>query len=315
MRLIDKVARVLKDPMILFEVMGKRGYLNWIPPQKMIQINYKRKMGRAIDLNNPKTLNEKLQWLSLYDRKPEYTMMVDKFEVRKYIEVTIGKEYLNDLLGVWDNAEEIDFDQLPNEFVLKTNHASGGVIVCTDKSKLDKERVIKNLNARLKMNPWYYYQEWPYKEVKPKIIAEKYLRQIVNGNEGLIDYKFYCFNGVPKFLYICREVYFRDDRKDFLDFYDTQFHKLPVKRADIASFEEIMIKPNNFEEMLNIAKILSKGHLFVRVDLYSVDDQVYFGELTFKPTGGFAKFDPPEYDEIWGRELDISTLKDTDCLV
>ena len=260
-------------------------------------------MNSKLDLDNPQTFNEKLQWLKLYDRDPKYTQMVDKYEVRKYIKEKIGEEYLIPLLGVYDKFEDIDFDKLPKQFVIKCNHDSGGLVICKDKSMLNIEEARKKINKSLKKNYFYSGREWPYKNVKPRIIIEKYMED--KETKELIDYKFMCFNGEPKCVFTCTERY-NDGLK--VTFFDMEWKKMPFIRHYPASSKKIN-KPVNYDKMLKFSKMLSKNIPFVRVDWYEINGKLYFGELTFYPGSGFEEFKPEEWDKRIGDMLILPNKK------
>lgn len=264
-----------------------------------LKLLYRYRMGKPLDLKTPKTYNEKLQWLKLYDRNPLYIKLVDKYEVRKYIADKIGEECLIPLLGVWDKFEDIDFKKFPPQFVLKCTHDSGSKVICKDKSSLDLEQTRKKINRCLRKNFYYNTREWPYKNIPPRIIAEKYM--VDESGTELKEYKFFCFNGKPKALFV---VYDREIGAK-ADFFDMQFNKLPVKRSFYEDSHRKIIKPFGFDKMIAIAEVLSKGFRHVRVDLYNVNGQVYFGELTFYPCGGFQKFIPEDYDLKFGDWLEL----------
>jgi len=270
-----------------------------LPDKVYLEIMYEKIMKTKLDLKNPKTFNEKLQWLKLYDRRPEYTKMVDKYEVKQYIKEKIGEEYVIPTLGVWDKFEDIDFDSLSKQFVLKTTHDSGSVIVCRNKDTLDIDSARQKINASLKNKFFYYGREWPYKNVKPRIIHEKYIENA----DGLIDYKFYCFNGEPKFLYVSQGL--EDHSTAKISFLTLDWEFAPFKRDDYESFSSLPQKPACFEKMIEISKILSEGHPFLRVDLYDIDGHVYFSELTFSPCSGFMHFQPAEWDRKVGDYLTL----------
>lgn len=267
-----------------------------LPDRLFIRLEYLRFFGHLPDLNNPKTYNEKLQWLKLHDRKPEYTMMVDKLEVKRYISEKIGEQYIIPTLGVWDRFEDINFDALPEQFVLKCTHDSGGLVICTDKSKLDFASAKKKINRCLKTNYYWQDREWPYKNVKPRIIAEKYLAD-ANTYE-LRDYKFFCFDGEVKALFIASERQKIDGETKF-DFFDSEFNRLPIQNGH-PNAEKLPECPKCFEEMKRLAASLSIGIPHLRVDLYEVDGKVYFGELTFYHWSGMVPFEPEEWDYKFG---------------
>ena len=244
-------------------------------------------------MKNPKTFNEKLQWLKLYDRKPEYTTMVDKYEAKKHVAACIGEEYVVPTYGVWEHFDEIDFDTLPNQFVLKCTHDCGGLVICKDKLKLDKVAAKKKIEACLKRNYYWHSREWPYKNVKPRILAEKYLEDCAG--DALVDYKFFCFNGIPKVMYISRD----HGKEPRTDFFDMEYNHLPFRFRD-PNAEITPIKPKCFDEMCELAKTLSVGVPFLRVDFYQVDDRIYSGELTFYHMSGHAQVTPAEWDNTLG---------------
>ena len=253
-------------------------------------------MGKTLNLDNPQTFNEKLQWLKLYNRKPEYTTMVDKYEVREYIAQKLGTEYLIPLLGVWDTPDEIDFNKLPDRFVLKCNHNSGlGMYICQDKSKMDVGQVKKELWKGLKQDYYLTGREWPYKNVKRKIIAEKYMED--DAVHELRDYKFFCFNGRCK----CFKVDFNRFVEHRANYYDPQGHLLDFgEKICPPDRTKNIVLPENLAEMISLAEKLSVGFPFLRVDLYDVNGKIYFGELTFFPASGFGEFTSEEWDERLG---------------
>lgn len=261
-----------------------------------LKLRYNCIMGKKLNLDNPVTYNEKLQWLKLYDRKPEYTKMVDKYEAKKYVADIIGEEYIIPTLGVWDNVNDIDFDTLPNQFVLKCTHDSGGLVICKDKAELDIENSKNTLNHFLNRNFYSVHREWPYKDVKHRIIAEKYMED--ESGKDLKDYKFFCFNGEPKLLYISEGL--SDHSTAKISFADMDYNIAEFKRNDFKPFNELPKKPINFEKMKELAKVLSKDRAFIRVDFYEINKKIFFGELTFFPCSGYLPFDPEKYDKILG---------------
>lgn len=279
----------------------------FLPDKLYISLMYFKHFKRFLNLKNPQTFNEKLQWLKLYDRKPEYTTMVDKYLVKKYIADKIGPEYVIPTLGVWETADQIDFDALPDQFVLKCNHngSGNGIIICCDKSKLDREATIETLNKCLRDNGYWYGREWPYINVKPCILAEQYMED--SATKELRDYKIYCFNGQAKILMTASNRF--ADKQTTFDYFDLEGNWLDVEWGNPRSSEEPK-KPPLFEEILSIAEKLSKGLTHIRVDLYVVDNQVYFGELTFFDGSGFTPFMRAEHDLLFGRWLDLPLGKE-----
>lgn len=268
-----------------------------IPDTAYLKYMYKKVTGKKLDLAHPKTFNEKLQWLKLYDRNPAYTKMVDKYAVRQYVKETIGEEYLIPLVGgPWERFEEIDLAKLPEQFVLKCTHDSGSVAICKNKHQFDTTPVRKKFNRALKGNFFYGGREWPYKNVQPRIIAEQYI--VGAAGEEIVDYKLHCFHGEMKFVLVCADRTGEEKKV----FYDSHWSKLPLKRPGMSSDVEIP-KPQLFDEMIRIARIFSRGIPFLRVDLYEISKKIYFGELTFFPAGGFEAFEPEEWDEKIGEWL------------
>jgi len=269
--------------------------------EKYVKWNFYLAMGKKLNLENPQTFNEKLQWLKLYDRRPEYTKLVDKYEVKQYIKEKLGEKYVIPTLGVWDTFDEIDFSTLPNQFVLKCTHDSGGLVICKDKSTLDVAAARKKINRCLKRNYYYGTREYPYKEVKPRIIAEKFM--VDESGVELKDYKFFCFNGDPRFLFVATDRQ-KDGEETKFDFFDTKWKHLPFTNGHPNNPEEPS-KPENLEEMLRISKLLSQEIPHVRVDLYDINGKIYFGELTFFHWSGLIPFNPETWDEKFGEMISL----------
>jgi hypothetical protein len=281
---------------IQFDRLDRRNLLNWLSDSSYLKIRFWLKMGKKLELNNPKTFNEKLQFLKLHDRNPKYTEMVDKYEVREYIKNELGEEYLIPILAVYDKFEDINFEELPEQFVLKCTHDSGGLVVCTDKSKLDIEAARNKINKCLEQNYYYRGREYPYKNVVPRIICEKYMVEDDLGT-GLKDYKFMCFNGEVKCSFICLN---RNSVEGLnIDFYDVNWNKMPFERY-YPNSDTLLPKPQNYNQMINFAEKLAKDIPFIRVDFYEIHGRLYFGELTLYPGSGFEGFSPESYDHILG---------------
>ena len=289
---------IMKDPTRLFQMFADNGLLTWMPDEMFLKIIYQNKLHKKLNLDEPQTFNEKLQWLKLYNRKPEYTRMVDKFEAKKYVSERIGEQYIIPTLGVWDCFDQINFDILPNQFVLKCTHDSGGLVICRDKKGINKEKIRKKIQKCMKKNYYWLGREWPYKNVKPRIIAEEYME---DKSGGLTDYKFYCFNGKPEFLYISTGM--ENHKTARISFVTMDWEFAPFGRTDYKPFDILPGKPKNFDKMVEIAGELSKGHPFLRVDLYEVDAKIYFSELTFSPNAGMMPFEPECYDKMLGDML------------
>lgn len=257
-------------------------------------------MGYALNLDKPSTYNEKLQWLKLHDRRSEYTRMVDKVEAKSWVMSRIGDDYVIPTLCVYDNVSDIEWDKLPSQFVMKCTHDSGGVVICKDKSNFDIKAAKKILDLGLKRDFYWVSREWPYKNVKRRIIVEKYLE---NKEGELTDYKFFCFDGVPKFLFVATDRG-NDKEETKFDFYDMDFQHLNIVNGHPNSHRRIT-KPISFEMMKNIASKLAEGFPHVRVDLYEVNGHVFFGEMTFYHWSGFVPFEPSEWDSIIGKWLTL----------
>lgn len=273
------------------------GMYNGLSDEEFLKKYYRAVFHKELNLDNPETFNEKLQWLKLYNRKTEYTMMVDKYKVRQYVADTIGEQYLIPLLGVWDAPEDIDFDTLPEQFVLKCNHNSGlGMCICKDKNKLDIQKVKRALKRGLEQDYYLTRREWPYKDVPRKIIAEKYMSD--GSSEELNDYKLMCFNSKVKTTFVCSNRFSKDGLN--VTFYDTDWKRMPFERyAHPASKTEIA-KPKTYDEMVALAERLAQEMPFLRVDFYEIKGKPYFGELIFFPASGFEKFNPESWDKTLG---------------
>lgn len=297
---MKKIIKVTKNPgLIILYLMGK-GVFNWLNDKTYLKIKYKLVMGKKLNLENPKTFNEKLQWLKLYDRKDIYTKMVDKYEAKKYVANIIGEEYIIPTLGIYNNYEEIDFSKLPNQFVIKPTHTSGDIYICKDKNEINYKKLKKEVNRWLKRKYYYYHREWPYKNVKPRIIAEIYLNDFNIGE--LMDYKFFCFNGKVKFL----KVDFNRFIEHHANYYDTKLNILPFgERIYPPDLNKKIDFPENINKMIELAEKLAKDIPFVRIDFYNVNEKIYFGEMTFYPAAGFGKIDPEEWNEKIGNLLEL----------
>ena len=282
----------------------KRNLLNWIPDRTYIRYLFFLRMGKHLNLKDPKTYSEKLQWLKLYDRKPVYPEMVDKYAVKEYVKGIIGEEYIVPTYGVWDRFEDIDFDKLPESFVLKCTHDSGGLVIVRDKSEFDKNKAKQKINTCLKKNYYWHGREWPYKNVKPRIIAEKYLED--KSDQELRDYKFFAFDGKVKALFIATDRADSSTETKF-DFFDENFKHLPFTNGH-PNAKEIPHKPKNFETLKMLAGKLSEGIPQLRVDFYEADGKVYFGEMTFFHWSGMTPFVPEEWDYTFGSWIDLERL-------
>ena len=295
-----KIKKALGNPYYACELM-----LNQLAPlfsdEKFVKWKYYLVFRKKLNLDSPQSFNEKLQWLKLNDRHQEYTQMVDKYEAKKYVASIIGEEYIIPTLGVYNSFDEINFDELPNQFVLKCTHNSGGIVICKDKSTLNIEKSRKLMNKWLKVNPFWKNREYPYKNVKPRIIAEQYMED-ESGYE-LKDYKFFCFDGNVKLLFVAADRGVEGEETKF-DFFDTEWDHLPFTNGHPNSTKPVR-KPENLEEMIAIAKKLSEGIPHVRVDLYNIRGKIYFGELTFFHWSGMTPFEPEEWDYKLGEYIHL----------
>lgn len=292
---MKKLNRFFRDGDYRFLVLTSRGHKARMPAEDFLKKMYRIRMGRALDLDDPRTYTEKLQWLKLYDHRPEYTTIVDKYAVKQYVAEKIGAQYVIPLLGVWDRVEDIDFEALPERFVLKTTHDSGGIVVCRDKSRLDIGAAKKKLKRFLNRDYYGQNREWPYKHVPHRVIAEAYMEDAAT--KELRDYKFFTFGGEPKVLYIAQGR--GRGAPTVADFFDMEFNHLPFT-IDHDMAPEPPEKPACFEEMKRLAAVLSQGTPQLRVDFYEVDGKVYFGEMTFFHCSGMEAFHPEQWDRVFG---------------
>lgn len=275
-------------------------------PEYVLKKLFKYKLGYQLDLDNPKTFNEKLQWLKLYDHNPLYSTLVDKYAVKQYVADKIGEQYVIPTLGVWEHFDDINFDELPNQFVLKCTHDSGSIVIVSDKTQMDMIGAKAKLEYGLCNNYYYNIYEWPYKNVPPRIIAEKFMIDETNKKAGIndiTDYKFLCFNGKVRCVFTCTDRGGRDGLK--VTFFDVNWNQLPFERHYPAAKKGAIPKPVNFELMKTLAETLSDSIVFVRVDFYEINRKVYFGEMTFYPGSGVEEFSPEKYDRILGDWIEL----------
>ena len=279
---------------------------NFLYSDKMyLKMLFRLKMGYKLDLKNPKTYSEKLMWLKIHDNNPEYSELVDKYAVKAIVAQKIGEQYVIPTLGVWDRPEDIEWDKLPDRFVLKTTHGGGntGVVICKEKASFDRENAIEKLNKSLKQDIYKTLREWPYKNVPRRIIAEQYIE---SDNNDLPDYKFFCFDGEVKALFVGTE---RGTGNVKFDYFDANFNHLDLVQLHPMS-GRIIPKPVCFEEMKEVASKLSKGIPHVRIDLYEVNGHAYFGEYTFYHHGGCVPFHPQKWDEVFGSWITLPKKED-----
>jgi|SRR5690625_3159288 len=298
--ILNRIVKGIKNPKLIYKHI-LFACSSWLPDKFYLQQLFPIYTGYKLDLDNPQTYNEKLQWLKLYYRNPLYPKFVDKYEFKEYAQEIIGEQFIIPTYGIWDKFEDIDFDKLPNQFVLKTTHDQGGVVVCKDKRQLDFKKAEEKINKHLsRKNLFYRMREWPYKFVKPRIIAEELLN--VEDEFGLKDYKFYCFNGEPKVLYVS---YGRQGNETYFDFYDIKFNKLNIRRPGFTQPKGLMEKPENYEQMVELAKKLSAKEPHVRIDFYNINGEIKLGEYTLFQGGGMMPFYPEKWDYELGSYLKL----------
>ena len=284
-------------------MLNRGKLLHVVPDSAYLKMMYMLELGQKLDLDNPKTFNEKLQWLKINDRKPIYTTMVDKYEVKSYVANLIGEEYLIPTLGVWDSFDDIEFDSLPNAFVLKCTHDSGGLVICKNKKDFNISEAKKKIEQCLKFNFYWHGREWPYKDVKPRIIAEPYI--VDKELTELRDYKFFCFSGRVKLL----KIDFNRFTNHQANYYSRDCKLLPVGETALPYDAKKEIKfPSQYEKMVSLAEKLSTDIPFVRVDFYQANEKVLFGEITFYPTSGFGKWSDDNYDVLFGEWIDLNSI-------
>ena len=299
---IRTLCKLFIDPSTRLSVFDK---FHRLPDDEFLKRKFKNLFGRELDLNNPQTFNEKINWLKLYNRRAEYTDMIDKYAVKKIVSDKIGAEYVIPLIGVYEKFDDINFDALPNKFVLKCNHTSGGLTVCRDKSKLDIQKVKSEIEPALKQNYYWPKREWVYKNIKPKIIIEEYVQDGERLN--LPVFKIFSFSGTPRVIQAIQ-----DDKTIYetIDYFDTSWNKLPF-RQNFPNSPTPYSKPEKLDLMLKLTSELSAGIPLVRVDWYTVNDRIYFSEFTFYSDAGFAKFEPEKWDYTLGSWIELPKEKIT----
>ena len=276
--------------------------LRFLPDMAYIKLYYRLRVGRKLNIKNPTTLNEKLQWMKFNYRFPLQSIVSDKLLVRDYVADKIGEEYLIQLIGTWEKYDDIDFDKLPNKFVLKCNHDSGGLVVCTDKNNLNYKKSRKKIEKSLNSNFFYSGREYQYKNIKPMIICEQFISDC--GNVPM-DYKIYCFNGKPDVILVCKDRFSKHSHRASYLFFDQNWRFLPLNKGDDQIEEVDIPKPKNLDKMIEIARKLSEDFLFARIDLYNIDGRIYFGEITLSPNSGFDPDIKYETDLMFGEKLAI----------
>lgn len=297
----DTIQKCLKNPWRIAISLARRGWLDSLSDKTYLSIMYRATFGMKLNWDNPKTFSEKLQWLKLNDRNPTYSQMVDKFASKQFVEDRIGKEHVIPVVGgPWNHPDEIDFDALPEQFVLKTTHDCGGVLICRNKSKLDVPAAKAFLLKHLQRDYYLHCREWPYKAVKPRIYAEQCLCG-AQETTGISDFKFFTFNGEPKLMYIAggRDYSNKDKQVVYADFFDMEYNHVDLK-IDHENAPVCPEKPENFELMVECARKLAQGTKHLRVDFYEIDGKLYCGELTFFHCGGLHEFITKQWEFTMG---------------
>lgn len=305
---MNKVIKLLVDKQYRFGVLTDKEICkySWLNDVEFTKRKWKNFFGKELNLDNPKTFNEKIQWLKLFYHEPMYVPMVDKYEAKSFVSDRIGSEYIVPNYGVWNKFDEIDFSLLPDQFVLKCTHDSGGLVVVRNKKNLNMIDAKKKIDNCLHKNFFWHGREWQYKDIKPRIIAEKLLcddQENPDMDTGLTDYKFFCFNGEPQFLYVSKGL--ENHSTASISFLTLDWKFADFQRADFKPLEKLPPKPNKLEEMIRISRVLSEGIPFVRVDLYCIKDNIYFSELTFTPCGGYMPFVDSASDLLVGEMLEL----------
>ena len=306
----DTLKKWVENPWRIAVSMSRRGWLDHLPDKTYLSIMYRANFAQKLRWESPITFSEKLQWMKLYDRNPVYSRMVDKYEAKHYTSERIGDQYTIPVVGgPWEHPDDIDYDALPEQFVLKTTHDCGGVLICTDKSKFDREAAKRKLLEHLQRNYYLHCREWPYKDVKPRIFAEMFLSEQDN-TKGIKDYKFFTFNGEPKLMYIAGgRDYSQKENVVYADFFDMNFKHVDL-RIDHDNAPVCPEKPITFEQMVECARVLSQGTKHLRVDFYEVKGKLYCGELTFFHCGGLRPFKTCEWDVQMGDWIDLALNND-----
>ena len=294
---------LLKTPGKMVLPLSEFGLFNWMSDEAYLKLAYKGMYGRELNLNSPQLFTEKIQWLKLHDRKERYIRLVDKVQVKEYVKKSIGESIIVPTLGIWDSYEDINFEELPEQFVLKCNHDSGSVIVCKNKSEFDAQSARDRLNKGLNKDPFFYGREWPYKFVERKIIAEEFLADNNTSSNDLKDYKMYCFNGQPIY---CQVISDRSTLEK-IDFYDMDWRHQPFVglTPGVKNSDKLIPRPRNFDRMKSYSSVLSNDTFFCRVDFYEVNGELFFGEITFYPKAGFGVFTPDEWDYKLGQMIHL----------
>lgn len=318
---MNRIQKFLANPYRVFSYLGSKNLLAWLPDELYLKLVFRGTTGERLNLDYPESFNEKIQWLKIHDRNPRYTILVDKYLAKDAVSKVLGPEVIVPTLGVWESASLIELAQLPEQFVLKANHNSGPVFICRDKAVFDFAGAVASLNKQIAKSYFTSTREWPYKDVAPLVFAEKFLNSapdsvtVVGAKhdnlektpQGIIDYKFYCFHGEPKFLFVSQGM--EDQSSGRTQMLNIDWTESELGRSDYQVFDQMPTKPKVFNEMLDAARRLSRDIPFVRVDLFEHEGRIQFSEMTFHPASGMMAFSPKEADQIVGRYLDLGQVE------
>lgn len=304
-----KLSQYIKNPYRAFSYLGERHFLKWMPDRLYLRLLFRARLGVWPNFQEPQTFSEKLQWLKLHDRQPEYVALVDKIEAKRKVALIIGKDKIVPTLQVWQNADSINLEGLPDSFVLKANHDSSGPIICRDKTTFDLPQAIRKLKTRTDRSYYWATREWPYKAVQPRVFAEEYLATAEPATDsssaqcGIIDYKFFCFHGEPRFIYLSQGK--EQEHLARHNFLSLNWELLEMGRERRSDFDPLPPAPSQLHEMIEISRQLSSGIPFVRVDLFEHHGRILFSEMTFFPAAGLTPFLPEGTDRKLGEHLDL----------
>ncbi len=310
---MSKIKKYIKNPSLLYMLATAKGLMNWVDDETQLKRMFKISVGYPLDLSNPKTFNEKLQWLKLHDRNPLYSTLVDKYAVKKWVADQIGSEYITRSYARWESIDDIDISSLPKRFVLKTNHDCGGIVICSNKDSFNLAAAKKKLSSHMKRNYYWSSREWPYKNVKPCVFAEEYIDSAVctfidqAENLDLADYKVMCFSGEPKLIQVHRG---RFNGTHTQDIYDANWRRTNITQCGLPMSDKPDDRPAILDEMLDLSRVLSKGLAHVRVDWFISNNGLRFGEMTFYDASGFDAFDDLDHDLLLGSWIDLSLAFD-----
>lgn len=295
----------LKNPEYTINYIKSNGKFDNLTDRRYLELLFKKNTGYALNLEQPRTFNEKLQWLKLYNRNPLYSNLVDKYEVRKYVTEKIGSQYLNTIYGVYKNFEEINFKELPDQFVLKPTHTSGDYFICKNKNMINYKKLKSDVDRWMERNYFQLHREWPYKNAEPRIISEKLLIQ--ENSEELRDYRLFCFNGEPKFIAVDFSI--TDKNKTRRNLYDLNWDLMDATISYPRELEIEVEQPEKLDELIEISRKLAKGIPHARIDFYIIKNQIIFGEITFFHQAGMGTIKPHSFDLQMGEWININSKK------